>query len=497
MRIPQIILVFFLYGLSFFTMGVVIMEEVVHCSDTRLRQALRFLAVFGLLHGFHEWLEMFENLGQFPTLQNISIPWENVRIAILALSFLPLSTFGITLLVLNPHNRRLTLLVPLGLSAVWGFGVLIFIGKYTVETSLYYVLEDWTRYVLALPGVVLACAGLIFQQREFRRAGMAQFGRDSLWAAIAFAWYGLVGQMFVTPSPLWPATLINTNLFYQVFGFPIQIVRAGSAIVASIFVIRFLRAFQVETQHKIEELQSARLEEARRREVLRGELLRRVVAAQEAERQRIARELHDSTGQSLTALGLGLRGAATALHQDPDKATNNLRQLERLVGDSIDELQRIIGDLRPSHLDDLGLAAALRWYCHHLEDRTGLPIQIEVQGEEPSLSPELTTAIFRMAQEALTNVVRHAHARSAMVRLCFRDEDTYLVVDDDGIGFDQASLSDSNYPAWGLLGMEERASLLGGSFSIYSYPGRGTRVEALIPYEQSEVKDEHSSTARG
>ncbi len=488
MQATSMTLIFFIYGLSFFTMGVVITFELGRCSDPRLRLALRYLAAFGILHGVHEWLEMFNSLGAFTSLPANSIYWGSLHIFILAFSFLPLGTFGVSLLASSPRFRRLTLLVPLSLAGIWALGVLILRGYYPLNAMFWNILDVWTRYSLAIPSALLACTGLIFQQREFRRAGMAQFGQDSLWAATAFAWYGLVGQVFTDPSSLPPSNVLNSNLFFQVFGFPVQILRAAAAAVAALFVIRFLRSFEVETQRKIDDLQKARLMEAQRRETLRGELLRRVVAAQESERQRIARELHDETGQSLTALGLGLRGVTTQMRQDVEKAAANLRQLERMVGASIDELQHIIGDLRPSHLDDLGLAAALRWYCNELQNRTPLKLSIDIQGESRELSAEVKTAIFRIAQEALSNVLRHSKADRAKVLLCFQAADVLLRVEDDGIGFDATKLSNPVRPSWGLLGMEERATLLGGSLTLHSAPGAGVQIEAIIPYDQ-EPKD--------
>ena len=126
-------------------------------------------------------------------------------------------------------------------------------------------------------------------------------------------------------------------LRYDLFGFPVQMLRAMAALVVTIFVMRFMRSFEVETRRRIDELQEARLQEAERREALKGEMLRQVVAAQEAERQRIARELHDETGQSLTALGLGLRGVSSNLRQNVDKAAHNLRQLEGMAAQALDE----------------------------------------------------------------------------------------------------------------------------------------------------------------
>jgi signal transduction histidine kinase len=447
---------------------------------------LIFLAIFGLVHGFHEWMEMFLSIGAIPSLDVQPSSWLHIRLIVLAVSFISLGTFGVLLPFVNESYRRLALLIPLTLMGIWAFGILVFQGIYTADQGYWQVVDVWTRYVLAIPSSLLACWGLIYQQREFRRRGMARFGRDSLWAAVAFGWYGLIGQVFVNSSPLPPSDVINAGLFLRLFGFPVQVMRMMAALASAIFVNRFLRSFQVENQREIENLQSARLEESLRREAQRGELLRRVVAAQEAERQRISRELHDETGQALTAIGLGVRAVSTNIHSDPEKATSNLRQIQRMVDRSIDDLQRIIGDLRPSHLDDLGLAAALRWYANEVQKRTSLDISVDLVGESADTSAEAKTAIFRIAQEALTNVVRHSQATAARLRLMFDAETVTLKVEDNGCGFDADNLGSKGRPAWGLLGMEERASLLGGNLKIESKPGSGTRVTVIIPLSLRE-----------
>jgi signal transduction histidine kinase len=255
--------------------------------------------------------------------------------------------------------------------------------------------------------------------------------------------------------------------------------------VAAFFIMRVLRSFEAENQRKIAELQASRLEEAERREALRGEMLRNVVTAQEAERQRIARELHDETGQALTAIGLGLRGVTTSLQQDGDKASHNLRQLERLVDHSLVELQRLIADLRPSHLDDLGLGAALRWYAGEIQNRVALNVSVSVIGQEPDLPSEIKTALFRIAQEALNNVVKHANANSAQVMLTYGERGVILQVADDGVGFDSKRINTPDRPSWGLVGMQERAKLVGGEFQLLSRPGLGTRVEVVLPSQIS------------
>jgi signal transduction histidine kinase len=219
-----------------------------------------------------------------------------------------------------------------------------------------------------------------------------------------------------------------------------------------------------------------------RREALRSDLLRQIVTAQEAERQRIARELHDETGQSLTAIGLGLRGVQSTFKTNPLLAQQQLRELESHAGRAIDELRRLVSDLRPSQLDDLGLVAALRWYTQEVETRAGIKITLETQGRR-TLTPTLSTVLFRIAQEALTNVVRHAKAKHAWVHLCLEATAVHLSVRDDGQGFDpKRELAHRNSrAAWGLIGMQERATLVGGSVDVISSTGHGTEVTVIVP----------------
>jgi signal transduction histidine kinase len=342
---------------------------------------------------------------------------------------------------------------------------------------------------------------LIVQQRAFRRAGLIRFGQDSLWAAICFGWYSLFGQLFTRVSLLPPSTFLNEGFFLQIFGFPIQILRAILAFGAAIFVVRFLRAFQVENDQRIAKLQEDRLIEARKRESLRAELFRRVVAAQESERQRIARDLHDETGQALTAIGMGLRGVADNVGPRNKTGLAILHRLQTLTADSLKELQRVISDLRPSHLDDLGLAAALRWYAGRLQELAPLTVKVDISGEEQEIDEAVKITVFRIVQESLNNTIKHANATEVNIQLSFRENGVHILARDNGQGFDldQVKVRRSNRPSLGLAGMEERASLLGGSVAVHSRPGYGTEVEALVPYHviSHEVKDEYTPVAGG
>lgn len=491
MILTSFIFIYFFYGLAFFSMGLLVAMEGGRSTDPRLRMALRPLAGFGLVHAAHEWLEMFDQLAGHVPHTTFTI-YSSIELSLLAFSFLSLAAFGSYLVLGSESTWRISLLIPLLLEAVWVFGLMTFKGQYSAQ-AMVPIAEVWTRYSLAMPAGLLAAIGLVVQQRAFRRAGLIRFGQDSLWASVSFGWYGIVGQLFATKSELPPSDFINKDLFLELFGVPIEAVRAIAAIFAAIFVIRFLRAFQVEADRKIAELQEARLIEAREREEFRTELFRRVVAAQEAERQRIARDLHDETGQSLTAIGMGLRGLEDGLNHKNKEGLDTLRQLETLTASSLKELQRIISDLRPSHLDDLGLSAALRWYAGRLQELTSLDVKVHITGEEQPLDDAIRITIFRIIQEALNNVIKHAKAGHVNISLSYGEKEARILVRDDGIGFkvNAARTAHSGRASLGLAGMEERAALLGGSVQFHSRPGYGTEVEAVIPYA---LKKEEAGT---
>ena len=503
--VPYIVPVYFIYGLAFFSMGLLVAVEGGRASDIRLRRALPPLAGFGFVHAAHEWIEMYVLMGHTSNFE-ISSLW-GIQLATLAFSFISLAAFGSFLLADSEIARRLILLIPIGLQAIWVFGLYSFRGQYAGQL-LWDVADTWTRYTLAIPASLLTAIGLVVQQRAFRRSGLIRFGQDALWAAITFGWYGLFGQFFAKATPLFPSNVINQQTFADLFGFPIQLFRALMAVAAALFVIRFLRAFKVEADRKIADLQQARLEESQQREIMRGELFRRVVAAQEAERQRIARDLHDETGQALTAIGMGLRGLSGKLSARNKNALNTLHKLETLTADSLQELQRLMTDLRPSHLDDLGLSAALRWYSTKLQEHSSLHIRVDIHGEECDLDDAMKITIFRIIQESLNNVIKHAQATNVNIHVHFEEKDVRIIVFDNGVGFDRDQVQQrrTNRPSLGLAGMEERAALLGGTVTVQSRPGYGTEVEALIPYyhaeagtrhRMSEVKDDYSSIISG
>lgn len=214
-----------------------------------------------------------------------------------------------------------------------------------------------------------------------------------------------------------------------------------------------------------------RLERARR------EAARTALAAQEAERLRVARELHDEIGQTLTAVTIQAERAAES---DPEVASEALRRVAEAVRESLDEVRRIARELRPEALDDLGLVNALIALCTRIGAQDGFVVRRELQAKLPALSPDVELVVYRIAQEGLTNALRHSGARSATISLVADAEMLTLRVADDGKGM-PAPLP---HGTAGIAGMRERALLVGGRLSIESAPGRGTEVRLSIPVDQ-------------
>jgi signal transduction histidine kinase len=228
------------------------------------------------------------------------------------------------------------------------------------------------------------------------------------------------------------------------------------------------------------------------RDAWRAQVLRRVISAQEDERRRLARELHDDTCQSLAALAVSAEAALDGL---PDgQARERLIAVKALVDRSLADLHRVIYDLRPSVLDDLGLVPAVRWLIARRFDRSPVNVRLEVDGDDDlgaCLAPDVTTALFRVVQEALTNVERHARAENVLVQISPKDGLLSIEIEDDGQGFksEEAVGPVGDGRGLGLLGMRERVELIGGSCLVESAPGRGTRVIVTVPHGQAGAKE--------
>jgi two-component system sensor histidine kinase DegS len=218
----------------------------------------------------------------------------------------------------------------------------------------------------------------------------------------------------------------------------------------------------------------------------KDELGVRIIMAQEEERQRVARDIHDGPAQSLTNLSLKTEIIEKLLGIDLDQARNEIRDLRKLVRSSLQEIRRIIFDLRPMSLDDLGLIATLKDYTNRLMDETDIDIIMDTYPEHIHIDSLTEVAIFRIIQEALNNVIRHAKATQVFINLKIVEDTLIGSVIDNGIGFDMENqrlkqLEDNKLGGFGIYGMRQRAELLKGRLIIKSQPDKGTTLRLEIP----------------
>jgi PAS domain S-box-containing protein len=217
------------------------------------------------------------------------------------------------------------------------------------------------------------------------------------------------------------------------------------------------------------------------REQLRA-LAERLQCVREEDRKRVARDLHDQIGQILTAIKMDMMWMTRHLPESEGAVLSRITESIQLISDGVKSVRAICSGLRPGVLDDLGLAAAIEWQASEFASRNGVLCRVSVPPIDLHLDGDRATATFRIFQECMTNVIRHAQAKSVRIDLCQEDENILLVVEDDGIGFHESGISNA-LGSLGLLGMKERAQFCGGDVHIFSTPGKGTKVTVRVPVD--------------
>ncbi len=478
---------FFIYGLAFFCMGLAMYTESGRSPILVDRRILVPLFIFGFVHGMHEWMEMFLEKSGWISMQS-PIFWGWLRVGVLIFSFICLLIFGLQ--ALFPHRAFR------GKARIkWFFGIVAY-----VLSVVMFGLIIWgshhdqiahvdiaVRYFIAVPGALLAGIALLRDANRAPGENLVQLQNPLRIAAWSFFIYGLT-QIVVNSADVFPASVLNTLSFENYFGFPIQVIRAAMAVVITIALIRATRLAEEERQKRYASAQQARIDalekleqETSKREAMRKEMLRHIVLAQEEERARIARELHDDTSQTLTAFTFHLAALQNNMKGDREAILqlNNLQGLSRKMSS---EIYRLVHDLRPAQLDDLGLVPALRSLCDESERQMGLKVGLKILGNQRRLNPLVETALYRIAQESLTNTARHSGVKQADIQFIFQDDGVLMSVSDQGIGFNPDQFINGR---WGLAGMRERAEASGGNLQIRSEIGKGTEITIRYFHRQS------------
>jgi signal transduction histidine kinase len=257
----NIVYVYFFYGLAFFSLGLVVLLESGRASEFRFARALRPLALFGFIHGLHEWFEMFQIFAVRTLAYQPGPVDETFRLLTLLASFLVLLIFGVRLLPGAEDSPRREFIQVTLMALLWLAAVVFVAWLYDATWPQIWVAADvLARYGLAIPGSALAALALIRERHDFHARGMSQYGRSLLWAALAFLIYGVFGQLFVRSSLIFPSQTINSAMFLRMFGVPIQLLRTVSALAITVALGSALRAFELESRFRLARANKARIE---------------------------------------------------------------------------------------------------------------------------------------------------------------------------------------------------------------------------------------------
>ncbi len=461
-------LVLFTYGLVLFAMGLAITLEIRRDSELLLARSLWWLAGFGLIHSVVEWLQMFRIIRRNAADLSGDTLLQLLALAFLVVSGFFLAQFGASLLASTTPRAHWVRWIPISLVPLWVLMLLVATNSPSSTDSWVLLGIVTTRYVLYVPGSILSGLALLSQRPVFKAMNLPWIARDCTWGAIVFGLKGIIGGLVVPPAHLLLASVVNYSSFSAIVGLPPEIFRALAAVGITFFVLRALRLFEVRRQQEMEHV-SHQLKR----------LSMQALNVQEEERKRIARELHDDTAQLLSSLLLRLKLLERA--KTLDEVQDKSKHIIELAAQATEGVRRMAFELRPAALEDLGLPAAIRWYSDELAAPRGLSVDVRTTGMRDRLPAQVELGLYRVVQEALTNVAKHSGARRACVVLEEADDRIRVFVKDDGCGFDMNEVSNSRERGLGLFGMRERVALLGGTIYIDSQPKKGTRINLEIP----------------
>jgi len=451
-------IIYFVYGLMFFVLGLAIALQSRHSSRLDLARSLKWLALFGFLHGFNEWGDLFIPLQAAYLAPSIIRLLQYLHLFLLTASFACLFAFGAALLEPIKHYRWLHVSLAILLLA-W---LVIVLGpirlRYSDFNTWYNATNALARYLICLPGGFLTAYALWEHTLQFISPyNVPRIVRALQAAGVSMALYALAGGLIVPPVPFFPGNWLNTDVFTRLFIFPPQLLRALIGLAMAATTIRVLEVFDLETSRQIEAMEQ-----------------QQILAA---ERERIARELHDGTIQKVYTAGL-LVHSAQNLTEPESPLAGRLATAVGVLDDAIRDLRQNLGQLNAS------VRAAQEPFASALEKLASDPrfsslVKVTVDLKLPefdSPEPERAAHILAIVQEALANAVRHAKARHILVSASRLDDRLQLNVLDDGTG-----LPDQVREGHGLRNMRDRASLLHGELHVERLK-RGTCVSLDIPW---------------
>ncbi|MDI3298586.1 MAG: histidine kinase [Bacillota bacterium] len=467
------LLVYFIYGLAFFSMGLLIAAQNLRGSRLRLSRAIWYLALFGLFHAFSEWADVFLPL-QARVLPAATIAaLRGVQLLAVVISFLFLIEFGAALRAEQRPGGGWERWLALPLGLVW---LVAFLSAGALDSGLR---QSWlaagqllARLLLLGPGAALSAAALVGEARRLRAEGaegpaetrqaMERVAGDLRWTAGCLVGWAAVPELLESLDPL-AGGLGRAPLLAALDTLAIP---AGVGI--AVFTLRTLEIFRVEEERRLEQLEQT------------NALMR--------ERNRIASDLHDGAVQILYAIGMQADAGLLAGRAQEER----LAAIKELAQKGIAEIRAVIHEMGQMPWNGSSLAEAFRRLPAEVSVPSLPAVEVEVRGEEGPLPVEVRSLLYRVAREAFVNACKHSRGSRVRLALEFRPGAVRLAVADDGQGIDPATqrkmLTDSGH--FGLSGLAARLGELNGTLEISSRPGQGTVILATVPLEREREGEE-------
>lgn len=452
---------YFISGLSFFTMGLAIAVQYRSFSTFRLAASLNLLAAFGLLCGFSEWGNVFVPL-QVPDI-GVAAQWKLVALQRLlqALAYFFLLLFGVKLLRDTRGGPSWLIWLPLVPFILWLASFL----RFTAYLDNQVVLVGWlqghegiARLLLALPGSLASAWALWEQRRDLQTLQNHSVNYNLYVAVIALGLMAFSTGLVIEPAPLFSLPGVFSRFWNDYGLLPVQVFRTFVGFILAISMTRILAVFDLESQR--------RLEESRRQQAI---LL---------ERDRFSRDLHDGVLQAIYGVGLTLEMCTHLVKKNPEAAAGHIEYCMTKLNEVVSNIRNYINDLQPPQFQ-----VGLKQLIMDLVEEFRLTYDVEVslvyqEDRHLDVAEDKLPHLYYLIREAMSNAARHGHARSISLHLRIVENNLQLLIEDDGRGF---AYNPNSRDHFGLRFMEERAKLLGGQFSLSSSPGQGTRIEVTVP----------------
>ena len=449
---------YFVYGLSFFVMGVLALnQQGYRVSNIALIKYIKYLGYFGVVHGISEWMSMILAMQFYPRYEI----WIYIfKIFLKAVSSCLLMNFGLNIIDIEGKSKKYIKVLPIFLFVIWTIGFLAASMRFTGNFSWLPVYSIITRYVIGFPADILTAIGLYKQGKRIDDVFVGTHLKFNL-LAMSFIIYSLLSGLLVNKADFFPANILNKELFFNLFGFPVEVGRTTLAIIISILFTKIIRIISWEMEEQI--------------------LRMSMQQGMEQERAKMGRDLHDCIIQDLFAIGLQVNNYM--VDEDDQEKLSQIKNIRDNINGTILKIRDFIGNVSTKEIEMNQLKDCLLELIDSFKVNYFLNVDFDYNVNTIStgyLSSGKLTQVYYIVQEVLSNIVKHANATLAKVEIKSNINLVKITVADNGKGFNLKEIH--NFKGYGLKTIKERVALTDGTLKIES-SSKGTRISISIPWE--------------